>query len=761
MLNQLKMAKFFDIISYVFLLLNIIAVPLFVDKSLGNPYIIPKQYVFGGLVLINILFWITKFVVTKQFEFRKTIIDKLLVIISVSGLLSAVFSVNVFDSFFGRSEYFSLNFVLLGLFVVYYYLLIHFLKSQKLWRFALDIFLTVGMVSLVLFILQGMFKMNFLNSFSFLATNSIDKINSMFGLWAIVLFILSFGQLVKKDLSLSRIFFSTIIGILALAVLLMLSFKILWFILMFSIILLLVLGLSYIKEVRLGWLSMLFAILVASAVLVFFGTPKFLQMSVPAEVALGLKPSWSVTYSTLFSGVKEFFLGSGLGSFGVDFSKFRDLSFNSDPNAWSMRFSQPFSSVFALLSEGGTLLMVSFIFLFLLLLGHIIQVRNKIKLTSLPPDFSRNSILFETFLCSIVFIVISLAGFSVFYSHVMWWVWWTFLAFIITGFSFYYEDFIKEKKWALENTPQYSLAFSFGLIVAITSVVMVIIFGEKIYFAEKAYAKASTTSDPKKAEVFINQAVSMRSNSDVYRAALAQIYLNQAVALSKTKNPDVQAISALMAKAVNEAKYATDLSPESVVLWENLATMYENAAALVPEARTWALKSLDQAKVLEPTNPTHWWRLGNNYTALAKWDDAILNYQKAIDLKADYFGAYVGLSNVYEQTQKNDKAIEIYEKMIDQNQTNSEILYNYGRLLYNRNKKGDRDKAEKIWIQVVEVQSNYSNALYSLGLLYENKNARQTALEYYYKVKALNPNNKSIIDKINSLVGSTPVPDNN
>ena len=342
----------------------------------------------------------------------------------------------------------------------------------------------------------------------------------------------------------------------------------------------------------------------------------------------------------------------------------------------------------------------------------------------------------------------------VFYGQVLWLAWWLMLALLVVGFSFYNKNFTKVKEGALEDTPQYSLSFSFGLIVVMTGLVMIVVWGARLYLGEIAYAKALSSSNSKTAEGFINEALDKKPNSDIYHSALAQIYLNQAVELSKQTNPEVQTISSIMAKAVNEAKYATDLSPKSVILWENLATMYENASALVPEARDWALKSLQQARDLEPTNPSYWWRLGNNYSAMAKWEDAIKNYQKAIELKADYFGAYIGLSNAYEQTQKNDKAIETYEKIVGQKQTDPETLYNYGRLLYNRNATGDRDLAEQIWSKVIKIQPNYSNALYSLGLLYETNDDKATALQFYYKVKDLNPNNKNIADKIKKMIGS-------
>ena len=216
------------------------------------------------------------------------------------------------------------------------------------------------------------------------------------------------------------------------------------------------------------------------------------------------------------------------------------------------------------------------------------------------------------------------------------------------------------------------------------------------------------------------------------------------------------AVSNLVAQAVNEAKIATDLSPKSVALWENLSTMYENAAALVPDARSWAVKSLNQASELEPSNPVLFWRLGNNYSLAGNWADAIKSYQKAIDLKKDYVGAYLGLAGAYEQNKEMDKAVEVYKTVLPAGISNPEFLFNFGRLLYNRNGKNDRDDSEKLWQEAARLQPNYSNAIYSLGLLYEARGDKATALQYYYKVKDLNPENKDVVEKIRNLVGAAP-----
>jgi tetratricopeptide (TPR) repeat protein len=733
-------------------------VPLFLDKNLNNFYIIPKQYVFGSLVLINVILWVFGFVLTKEFHFSKTILDKSLLMFLLASLLSSIFSVNIYDSFFGRSDFFTLSFITLFLLVVFYYVIVNVVRSVQSWRVLFDILLVSGFISIWFFIGKNLLKVKILDDWFGVVFNTVDSINGPFGFWVIMILALSFGQLIKKNLSWIRSVWYFLIGLSALTVLVLLNFKILWWILLLSLALLLVLGISFLKDARTAWLSVIFTTLILSGVFIVFGVPKNFQLATPSEVALGFKPSISVVYDTLLSSPKNFLVGSGLGSFGFDFSKFRDANFNNDNLAWSLRFFQPYSTALALLSEGGILLPIALIFVTLLLLGHALTIWKREHISSHDLVDGKDRIDFDIFLLIIVYLILSGGLFFMSYNQVIWGLWFLLLALIICGFSFNHRNFVKEYNWVLQDTPQYSLSFSFGLIVAVTALVLISIIGVRFYLGEMAYAKALRSPDMIKAESYIKEAIDKRSNADIYHATLAQIYLNQASEKAKVSSPDVQAITDLMAKAINEAKIATDLSPQSALLWENLATMYENVSALIPDGREWAIKTLQKVIELEPTNPVHYWRLGNNYTAQAKWEEAGKNYQKAIDLKSDYYAAFVALANVYEQNQKNDQAIGLYEKLIADRQTNAEILYNYGRLLYNRNNTGDRDLAQKIWLTVLQQQPNYSNVLYSLGFLYETRGDRNTALQYYERVLELNPNNNNIVKKVESLTGASIVP---
>ncbi len=761
MLNQNQgLIKLLDAASYALILLGIIFVPLFIDKNLYNPYIISKQYLFAGLILLSLLCFAAKIVLSKKITYRLSMLDVPLLIFLLVSLVSSLFSVNLYDSFLGRNEYFVLNFVFLLFLVLFYFAIVNTLHNPQRWRGVFDAVLIVGGVASALFILKTLFSLN-LPLIGY-AWNVVDSANSSFGLWMIIIFILAAGSLIKKNIGVGRALFYFFIMILALVPLLVMGFGYFWWVMLIGLILLLLLGVSFLHDARMGWLSVLFVLLIVSSVFIMFGSPKSLQSVLPPEASLDVKPSWMITKGVLFSGAKDFLIGSGLGTFAVDFSKFRTADFNYDKVAWSLRFNQPLNSFFAILSEGGMLLALGFAFILLFVLGHVFttwfKTRGASQGISLSLNLSKNNIRLDVFLMVIAWVVMWVGMTTNFYNVSLWILWWLLLGMIISGMSLLGHNLVTEKHLTLEDTPQYNLAFSFSVIVVMAAVVMIGILGARFYFADQIFVSALSSNDYATTESKLQQALSLRGSSDIYHTALARAYLVKASQLAQESKPDVQAVTDLLARAVNEARTATDISPNAVAIWENLATMYDNASQLVPEAADWSIKSLNQASELEPTNPILMWRLGNDYMLQNNFAKAIEYYQKSINLKKDYVGAYVSLTGAYESNKELDKAIEVYRNILPLGSNNSEILFNFGRLLYNRGQKDDKANAEKLWLEAVRIQPNYSNALYSLGLLYEGQGNKTLALEYYYKVKDLNPNNKDIIAKIKSLVvGATAV----
>ena len=754
--SNLKFVKIVDLLINSVLFLGVIFLPIFLDKNLINFYVLAKEYLFFGIILFCFLLWAVKTVLLRKVVYQRTFIDLPLLILFILSFLSAVFSVNIYDSFLGRTDYFGLNFIFIIFSLGFYYLLINQVKEQKIWHLFLDFILFIGGLTNLYFFLKILIGINL----PFLPNvfNTVDVTVSFFGIWLVFNLILASTFIMRKNLNWAKTLFYFFLVILHFSAITVIGFNFLWWLTLVSLLLVLLLGILFLNQTRNGWLSVLFTFIIITSVFIIFGEPKKIQANLPAEVSLSSSASWSIAKETIFSGPKTFLIGSGLGTFITDFSRHKDNNFNYNSVAWSLRFNQPGNSLMAILSEGGVLMFLNFIFILLLVLGFGIQTFYKLKKESFVKIFNwennNQEIVLEIFALLISWLVLSISLTFSLFGVFGWWLWWLILALLVVGLNFLdNRGLIKEKSLVIEETPQYSLVFSFTAIVVAALSVLLLILGVRFYLAEYNYYKALNSNSLESAEIYLNKAINQRGNADFYHVALARVYLLQAEEKVKAEKPNTNEITSLVAKAVNEAKQASDLSPKSAALWENLATMYENAAVLVPEANTWAQKTLEEAILLEPNNPALYLHLGNVYLQNKDNDKALEQYKKSLEVKKDYVEAYIALANLYEIKKDLNKAIESYTAILPVANQNSQVLFNLGRLLYNRKEKNDWGLAEKLWLEAIKIQPDYSNALYSLGLLYEVRGNNAEALNYYYKVKDLNPDSALIQNKINSLIG--------
>ncbi len=754
-----RLLKYLDIFSYFLILLTIILTPLFFSSALTNAFVLPKQYIFIGLILLSTFLFASRVVVSRQFYYRQSALDVPILILLLVALLSSLFSKNLYNSFLGRNEYFLINFVFLAFLALFYFVITNTVVNKNRWSMVVDSILAVGGAGAILFLIKHVF--NYSLPYFGTVWNTFDGSNIGFGVWLAVIAVLAAGYLLKKNIGLVQSLFYGAVLILSLVCILVIGFKAVLWVVLAGLLLLLLFGISFLGKVRIWSLSLVFALLIINVVFLVYNSPKFLQVQLPAEISLGAAPSWSIARQSVFDNVKTFLLGSGLGSFATDFSKFRTTNFNYDTVAWSLRFNQPFNTYFALLSEGGIVLSVLFIFILFLVLGYVLNSwssRKNLFVRTLSYDLDSGQEIssiddfdIDIFLVLSAWLVLWVGMIFVFFGPMLWIMWWLMLGLIISGLYVSGYKSVKIRNWTLEDTPQYNLAFSFSLIVTMSIVIMFIVFGFRFLQAELAYKEAMASSDQAVISARLQRAISYRGNYDVYHMAQARYYLNLAIVEARKSDANIQTMTQLVAAAVSEARVASQLSPNQISTWENLAVMYENAAPIVAQAGDWAIKSLETATNLEPSNAYLYARLGANYLQNKNESKAIASYQKAIELKNDYVSAFMALASIYEQKQDLASALKIYDQGLQASTQSVDFLYNYGRILYNNNQNDDRQKAEALWKLVLRYQPDFSNALYSLGLLYEGKGNKSEALKYYSQVQTLNPDNTDIVKKINSL----------
>ncbi|MDD2889380.1 MAG: tetratricopeptide repeat protein [bacterium] len=134
---------------------------------------------------------------------------------------------------------------------------------------------------------------------------------------------------------------------------------------------------------------------------------------------------------------------------------------------------------------------------------------------------------------------------------------------------------------------------------------------------------------------------------------------------------------------------------------------------------------------------------GYEYLKNKMYDEAIKNFESAIQESASYIDAYLNLSIAYKGKCRFDKMQETYNKM--EKFSPIKTYYALGSLY---TELGKKDSAIIEYKKALELDSTYADALYGLGYVYE-KMKKDTVIEVYKD--STTSEWKSILVKKNSL----------
>ncbi|PIR66778.1 MAG: hypothetical protein COU51_02070, partial [Parcubacteria group bacterium CG10_big_fil_rev_8_21_14_0_10_36_14] len=706
----------------------------------------------------------------KKLVIRRTPLDIPLLLIIATMLISAIASKNRYLSFWGDFNMLGDSFVSFIFYILFYFLVLNNVDSVKRVVKIIIVLAVSGAFSALYFIGQ---------SFGILPLSGLpvprwtlnSDLPTHFGYYMTVVMILVLSLVMAK----MRGFFNkkNIFGLIALLIfftaIVVLGFKSVWLIVAISIFLLLVFALSRIEEVEVPWVSITFGILVISILFIILGSPSFLTANLPTEVALSPGVSWKVCTSALSENLKNFLFGSGPATFVYDFSAFRPEVFNSN-FAWSLRFNRPYSTIIGILSTNGLLGAIAWMSMFLVALGTFfvmwfvknLRIKKKTidKLSDLihlgeAGDDSFTHTLYAGLMTGWLTLLISM--FFITFTTVHW-----VLFFLCLALTFLLGmDFSKKETntftLSLKTLPQYTLISSFIYILIFALIVVLVIFLGRFYTAEIYKARAiqySSVGNHTQAAAVMFKAVSLSPSYSKYYLDLASAYIGMAVVESQNEAPDQQRIANLVASAVNQAREATRLAPNDAAGWDFLATMYATARPLSQNANSFAISALEQAIKLEKTNPRLYLDLGRARVLQKDYKGAREAMEKAVTLKTNYTLGYNVMAQLDELEGKENESIEHMSVAAALSPNDPVLIYNLGRLYYNRAKQDDLVRAEQLFLRAATLNENYADALWSLGVLYERQGKTSQALQLYRKVETLNPGNENVKQKIQRLIGT-------
>lgn len=636
MRKQNEVASYLENIVLLVLGVLLFAFPLIFLTSTTDVFIIPKQILLASAVLVAFFLFGAKMISEGSVRLRRTPFDLPIFLFAFFVLLSAVFSVNRFDSLIAFAP---LLFAILA-----YFIIVNLVRTKSSVLFLLSCLIISGSLVSILAVLS-FFKIYVLpyNAMHFQTFSPL-------------------GSLLDQAVYLALV--------LPLALYLAMPF-------------IKINNIKAIEAKSLGGAIASFIILVGLSLTIY----QLLTTQKP--LILPFQTGFQTAFAAISQDVNRiatgFFFGSGFGTYATDFTKFKQATFNLDQALWSFTFFRSSSFVLELLATTGILGLLSYFFICL----------RFFRGTNHKSGIQTNSFYLFLIMALVASFVLP---FSFIIQTLLFLIFGLFAA--TEGMvpnrkeTEYYDielHFTASKDSIL---PFSSSQIPYGFygpsnvelpkekrvtkILPVTFFVLFILISGFLGF----YVVRFAISDI----IFQNSLVAATNNNGLqtyndqvnaigifpYRDAYYRIYSQTNLALAnslaaqqpKGSSPSAQiqqTIYTLIQQSINSARQAVAISPQTVTNWQNLSSIYRSLIGFGQNAENFAVSTSQQALLLDPNNPQVYINLGGIYYQLGLWDDAQRQFQFAINLKPDFANAYYNLGHALEGKGDLENALSQYQ----------------------------------------------------------------------------------------------------
>lgn len=687
--NKVVSSKGADFVISAVISLIFFLCPLFFTGTVAQGIGFEKMMVFYLLVLIGIVFWVIKGIFVGELKLKRTPLDVPILITLVVFVVSTFASISTKDSLIGAYGNSAKSLVAMIVFVLFYYLLVNNINTQRLRQF-FGSFIISGSLVAVYSLLQ--LKGIHLLPMDFTKTNSFNPLGSLSSLTMFLVILLPLlvvaatqaKDILPKASSTVITFIKSlliIVIIIDFTVLIYLSGFTFWPVGLVSMVIVTMFFLAKIIKVTSNNLFIPITAFIAALVFFILGNFNFFNVTLPAEVSLSRGASWEITKSALKENP---FLGSGPSTFYYDFSKFKSANFNSS-RLWNVRFDSASGSIFELLSTVGVAGAIAMITIVLIALSVMFLTLIKTESKGV------NSLilgLFSSTIAALLYSILYAQNNSLILINVL-----VIVLATSAGVAMYPEKF-KDINLSFRSSPKYALAFAAISLCVSAGVVILFTMGLKMYLADKMVKEAMAMSELDDRIETMEEAIALAPYQDSYYLSIANSYMALANKAAIEGSSQTE-IGNYLSKAIELGRRATEESPEKAANNESLALIYENASFYTRGALEHSERLYNKVIELDPQNPTPHLRIAlvNMARANAESDadekkyyieEALKKYDEAILRKADIAAAYYGKAVASEKLGNLDDAIEQLKNATIASRNNLDYRFELGRLFFNR-----------------------------------------------------------------------------
>lgn len=629
-------ASYFENMSLFVIGLFLFLLPLFFLSVTTDAFVMPKEIALSVALGIFFIFFVLKTISQGKLTFRSSPFDLPLLLFIIVLFLSAIFSLNRYDALAAFVPYLFMTFLYFGI--------VNVVKGKKQLLFVLGA-LVLGATLTSILSIFSFFKI-YLLPFEYTHNPNFNTFGSPLDQAVYLALILPIaGQFVYRHFKTRRQEkrsaspFEGVqpthlpretVGVLA----------------FFSI----------------SFILMLLGFLVT--VYLLFTTQK--PIILPLEV--GLQTAFAAISQDTGNVFKSLILGSGIGTYLVDFTRFKTATYNTNPQLWAFTFFRSSTFVLELVATAGLAGLAAFLFLIFRIF------RERAFFFPLLLAIIAAFVLPFSFTLTLTFFVL-LAIFAVDriassnrekISEIE-------LYFVAFKKRFFGGDASTGSANAYEGENQKKHGRFLSILI---SVVLLALVGVPLYFAvrffvsdiifQRALVAASQNQGLQTYDMEV-AAIKMYPYRDVYYRAFAQTNLALASLLvSQNKGGQLsqqvqQNILTLIQQSINAGRSATSVASLTAFNWNNLSSIYRSLIGFGENADKFTLLTSQQAIALDPNNPQQYIDYGGVYYQLGNYDEAARQFQYAITLKQDYANAYYNLGHALEMKNNYQQALQAYE----------------------------------------------------------------------------------------------------
>ncbi len=191
-------------------------------------------------------------------------------------------------------------------------------------------------------------------------------------------------------------------------------------------------------------------------------------------------------------------------------------------------------------------------------------------------------------------------------------------------------------------------------------------------------------------------------------------------------------VEEVTSKSVAEISVQLEKEPTNAELYYRRANLYYEEKYLDK-----SLSDIEQAIVLNATQPIYLFLKGRILYAMNKTLEAAKAYEQAIAIKPDFVEAQLKLAELYYIVKEHKKSLDLYNVILANDKINTTALFFKGM---NFKELGDTAAAIQTFQKTYEIDINHYDAVMQLGNLYAGLN-NKIALDYYITASRLKPKN--------------------